>query len=339
VGENGCGKTHLLKAMYAIIAANVAQGKKTRVVKPIEDINFHYTEKLINVFNIGLVDKLINKNIIDIPAGQYSQNQLLEFFLSISLYFSDKKLDLSLRYNCFFGDPTHPFNIDVIKYPQNWDIIPPVFMPTRELLTIYPGFVSIYDNHYLEFDETYRDTCILLGAPALKGKRELEAKKMLKPLEEAMGGEVLLEGGRFYLNMPDKGKIEMPMVAEGQRKLAMLAQLIATGALLGKGYLFWDEPEANLNPKLIKLIAKVILHLCNNGIQVFIASHSLFLVRELEILSASDEFKKTTQRYFALCIEDDGVVVEQGDVIDELQTLILLDEELSQSDRFMKIGD
>jgi ABC-type transport system involved in cytochrome c biogenesis ATPase subunit len=209
-------------------------------------------------------------------------------------------------------------------------------MPTRELLTLYPGFVSIYDNYYLEFDETYRDTCVLLGSPALKGKREAQAKAMLKPLEAAMGGEIVLDNGRFYLVTPDKGKIEMSMVAEGQRKLAMLAQLIATGILLDQGYLFWDEPEANLNPKLIKLIAKVILHLCNSGIQVFIASHSLFLLRELEILSEYQEFTKIKQRYFALRIEDDGVKVEQGDEVTDLQTLILLDEELSQSDRFMK---
>lgn len=34
----------------------------------------------------------------------------------------------------------------------------PAYLPTRELLTIYPGFVSVYENHYLEFEETWRDT-------------------------------------------------------------------------------------------------------------------------------------------------------------------------------------
>ncbi|MCK5896606.1 MAG: ATP-binding protein, partial [Cocleimonas sp.] len=222
---------------------------------------------------------------------------------------------------------------------KKWDKVTPVFIPTRELLTIYPGFISIYDNYYLEFDETYRDTCLLLGSPVLKGKREQQAKEMLKPLEEAMGGEILLENGRFYLSTPNKGKIEISMVAEGQRKLAMLAQLIATGSLLDSGYLFWDEPESNLNPKLIKVIAKVILHLCNNGIQIFIASHSLFLLQELEILLEYKEFKKVNTRYFSLCLEDSGdVTVQQGDTVDELETLVLLDEELLQSDRYMETG-
>ncbi|WP_281258757.1 hypothetical protein [Avibacterium endocarditidis] len=43
--------------------------------------------------------------------------------------------------------------------------------------------------------------------------------------------------------------MEIPLVAEGLRKLAMVARLVATGTLLDKGCLFWDEPEANLNPK------------------------------------------------------------------------------------------
>ena len=85
--------------------------------------------------------------------------------------------------------------------------------------------------------------------------------------------------------------MEMPLVAEGHRKFAMLARLIATGALLDKGYLFWDEPETNLNPKLIKEVASTILHLCRSGIQVFAATHSLFLLREFHIQLQNPAFK------------------------------------------------
>ena len=113
------------------------------------------------------------------------------------------------------------------------------------MLTIYPGFVSVYENHYLEFEETWRDTCILLGAPGVRGPKEKRrAGSSSEPLEKAMGGKVELDkNGRFYLNTPEQGRMEMPLVAEGYRKLAMIARLIATGSLLDKGYLFWDEPE------------------------------------------------------------------------------------------------
>ncbi len=106
-----------------------------------------------------------------------------------------------------------------------------------------------------------------------------------------MGGKVELDkNGRFYLNINGQGRMEMPLVAEGLRKLAMLAHLIATGSLLDKGYLFWDEPETNLNPRLIKQVARTILFLGQNGIQIFMATHSLFLLRELAILLQTVEF-------------------------------------------------
>ena len=47
-------------------------------------------------------------------------------------------------------------------------------------------------------------------------------------------------------------RTEMPLVAEGHRKLAMLCTADRHQLVLDKGYLFWDEPETNLNPKLIK---------------------------------------------------------------------------------------
>lgn len=149
---------------------------------------------------------------------------------------------------------------------------------------MYPSFVSLYETTHLQFEETWRDTAILPEAPLAKGPREKRIRQLLQPLEKAMEGTVeLQDSGRFYLHM-EAGRFEMHIVVEGLRKLAMIARLIATGSLLDKGYLFWDEPEANLNPKLVKLVAQTILNISQCGIQVLIATHSLFLLRELHIL-------------------------------------------------------
>jgi len=214
----------------------------------------------------------------------------------------------------------------------------PVFLPSRELLSIYPGFVSIYETTRLPFEETWRDTCLLLGAPLVRGtshKRSIQ--ELLLPLETAMGGRILLDKtGRFYLDMPS-GQMEIHLVAEGLRKLATVAQLIATGSLAGDGYLFWDEPEANLNPRIIKLVARTILQLSNIGIQVFVATHSLFLLRELYILH-SREFIDAEVQYFGLSMRKGGAVsVRQGSSIDDIGDIASLDEDLEQSDRYMNL--
>jgi predicted ATPase len=119
----------------------------------------------------------------------------------------------------------------------------------------------------------------------------------------------------------------------------MLSRLIATGALLDKGYLFWDEPEANLNPRLIQSVARSILDLSGSGIQVFIASHSLFLLREIEILLASDAYKSVKARFFGLHRElASAVTVLQGASVADIGSIAALDEELRQSDRFLATG-
>ena len=98
---------------------------------------------------------------------------------------------------------------------------------------------------------------------------------------------------------------------------------------------FWDEPETNLNPRLIKLVAEIIFRLCKNGIQVFIATHSLFLLRELEILSQKDEFNTTKTKFFALDRSGNGITLQQGESVDAIDPIATLDESLMQSERYL----
>ena len=124
-------------------------------------------------------------------------------------------------------------------------------------------------------------------------------------------------------------------MAEGMRKLGMLTHLAATGALAGGGCIFWDEPEANLNPALIRRVARAVLDLCARGVQIFVATHSLFLLRELELLCAGSDVK---HRYFAFAKDENGVGVRQAEAWEDVDPLNLLDEELAQSDRYLEIG-
>ncbi len=318
LGENSTGKSHLLKLAYLILSVSAEEGKKPKPTVPTKSLlATRLAAKLISVIQPESLGRLVRRKQGKKPA-------------EILLTFNDSLLDTAFSFAT-----QSKSEVSIQKIPSIWQEKSPVFLPTRELLSIYPGFVSVYENHYLEFEENIRDTCLLLGAALLKGSKEKVVKKLLQPLEAAMGGRVILKNGRFYLKRVDTGYMEMPLLAEGLRKIAMIAILISTGALLEKGWLFWDEPESNLNPKLIRLVASTILHLCNSGIQVFVATHSLFFARELEILSANKPFKDVKQRYFALEQTAAGVNVHQGHSIEQVDPLVFLDEELKQSDRFM----
>ena len=87
----------------------------------------------------------------------------------------------------------------------------------------------------------------------------------------------------------------------------------------------------------IKQVAKSILDLSDSGIQVFIATHSLFLLRELEILLSDPIRKKVKVKFFGLHQTDDGVRIDQGSTIDDIGDIAALDEELAQSDRFLAV--
>ncbi|MBC7544826.1 MAG: ATP-binding protein [Candidatus Sericytochromatia bacterium] len=319
VGENGAGKTHLLKLAYSVLATSWEEGRKPQTVAPTKTLlQTRLADKLINVFRPETLGRLARRK-----QGRER--------CDIAVAFKKPSQDITFSFAT-----NSQSEVSIEKLPKEWIKAAPVYLPTRELLSVFPNFVAVYEGRYLEFEETWRDTCLLLGAPLRKGPREAQSRELLDPIERAMGGSIELDrNGRFYLKTGAGGRIEMPLVAEGLRKLGMIARLIAAGALLDKGCLFWDEPEANLNPRLIKEVARSIVDLCRSGLQVIIATHSLFLLRELDIILANESGQDVDHRFFGLHFSDDGVVVEQGPSVDDIGDIASLDEELAQSDRFL----
>ncbi len=316
VGENGSGKSHLLKLIYSLLVVEARGERESMAPTPSADyLQSAFARKLLGVFRPDSLGRLVRRE----PGIERCE---------VSLTAHDPELSVALGF-----DSESKTEVEVMQVPGAWAGKSPVFLPTRELLTIYPGFVSLYETTALPFEETWRDTCLLLGAPLARGPREAAIKKILEPLERSLGGSVFESGGHFYLRR-GKAETEVHLVAEGLRKLAMLARLVATGSLIDKGWLFWDEPEANLNPKLIKDIAQVIVHLSQSGIQVFVATHSLFLLRELHILQQGSSLDT---RCFGLHLTDEATVrIEAGPTMDDVGEIASLDEELQQSERYLE---
>lgn len=319
VGENGLGKTHLLKVAYSILAVSARGAKESGGAVPTKSyLQSALAAKLRGVFK---PDEL----------GRLTRRRTGRTRAEVHCSFDHAACNFGFSFN---GASKSEVTIDLA--PAAWIEEVPVYLPTRELLTIYPGFVSLFETTHLPFEETWRDTAVLLGAPLARGPREAKIRKLLEPLEAAMEGAVELDAaGRFYLKTPT-GRFEMHLVAEGLRKLAMIARLIANGSLLEKGSLFWDEPEANFNPKLTRLVARTIIDLSQSGIQVFIATHSLFLLRELHILQQQPSRPGVDARFFGLRQAQTGVCVDTGATVDDIGDITALNEELTQSERYLE---
>jgi hypothetical protein len=184
----------------------------------------------------------------------------------------------------------------------------------------------------LSFDETFNDICVALSESQLRGRRDGMLDALVKPLEEEIRGKVSLEGGWFYVTGAD-GSIEAHLLSEGWRKLAVLAHLIINGTLTRNGFLFWDEPEANMNSKMVVQISDALLRLANQGIQIFVVSHDYLLTTRLSLASEYPveipEDHRCPVKFFGLVrrgANERGVTVSSGGKLADLADNPILTE-------------
>lgn len=313
IGDNGAGKSHFLKLGYSLAACSYSTGNSLPSATK-DDLQRLLAEKLVRTMRPDALGRLVSRK-----QGRARSE--------VSIEFAEQDANMSFS---FASNSRNEVKFE--KVPRSFISGGPIFFPTREMLSIFPGFAQAYRNRELEFDETYFDLVLALESRPLKGPRAQDVGSIIETLEHAMEGRVLVENGRFYLMLEGdtRGTIEAPLVAEGIRKLAMLAYLLINGELHGRGMLFWDEPETNLNPRLIKSIAEILVQLARNGIQVLAATHSLFLLRELEILRQRQvaEGSPVATVYFALDRKTtEEARVQSGQTLDSVEPIVALDEE------------
>ena len=68
--------------------------------------------------------------------------------------------------------------------------------------------------------------------------------------------------------------------------------------------LFWDEPEANLNPKMFRVVIEVLLELQRVGVQVFFATHDYVILKELDLQMTEED----AVAFHALYRDEDGEI-------------------------------
>jgi hypothetical protein len=213
--------------------------------------------------------------------------------------------------------------ISIVERPgEPTEVSTPVLIPVKDMLAHSVGFLSLYDHRFVDFDDTHRDILLLAFLPTLRESGRKEINPLLDKLAEKMEGRVEVRGERFYIN-GEKGRFEMHLVAEGWRKLALLYQLLANGSIAVGTVLYWDEPEANLNPSMFPVVAEILASLAAAGTQLHIATHSYAILREIEFASKRDGCKL---RIFGLDRTENGVQVEPVERFVDLKPNPILDE-------------
>jgi len=314
IGANATGKSHLMKLLYSVVHTAYTAEKDQAADESL--VSARLKEKLAMVFRPA---DLQTNRLVHRRRGRGSAKVRLvtdcgEFAFrlttSSNLYVDGNSIEQTEA---------------------------PIFIPSREALAMYTGFIQAYKNRELSFDETYYDICVALSGTLAKGARLGRAAELAAPLEAILGGRVRLTNDRFHVYSGD-GFIEAHLLAEGFRKIASIVHLINNGSLMDKGILFWDEPEANLNPELTTRICAALRQLAASGVQVFLATHDYLLSQELSLATEYKTAPEVPIRFFALSrTGEERVTVESGEALADLRHNAILEEFAAHYEREQKL--
>ena len=272
IGENGTGKTHILKAAYAACAF----GKDK---DPIE-----FPQKLVRIF---YPSGKSSRRLVKQPISQESDTVArgtVECVRSID--------GESLRVLASFHDSEskgYNFKIHTKIPAETWSVYSKqaVYIPVKDMMANAPGFLSLYEYREIHFEEVHTDILRKAYLPVLKSIN-WQRQAISSILEEAIGGRVVIKGEEFFLRT-EHGDLEFTLLAEGHRKLGLLWLLIQNGTLSKGSVLFWDEPETNLNPALMQNVIGILIELQRMGVQVFIATHDYLILKEFDLQSEESD--------------------------------------------------
>lgn len=218
IGENGVGKTHIMKLAYAACQASK------------HDVSFSQKTTMLFRPDQSSIGRLVNRN----KNGNNTAKVSVE---------SD-----TAKIGMLFSTKTKKWDAE-IKTEEKWEKqmsdLTSVFIPAKEILSNAWNLDAAVKMGNVEFDDTYLD--IIAAA-----------------------------------------KLEFNLVAEGLRKIALLWQLIKNGTLEKGSVLFWDEPEANINPKYIPVLAELLIMLEREEVQIFVSTHDYFLSKYIEVKRKED---------------------------------------------------
>jgi len=284
IGENGTGKTQLLKYMHELLIFT----KKQEIAS---GITIHVTPDFF------------------LPDKDQKRDKDKSIKIELSLDNSNEILYIVEE------------SAKIVAIPHENVIL----IPTKDMLTHSKGLLAMKEKYgkNMPFDK------FQIGIVSKANQWNLAeipdfAKGMIEELEDIMDGVVVIENEEFFILKTNGQMIPFEMEAEGIKKFGLIWQLLMNDNIREGTILLWDEPEANINPKLIPTLAKIILELGRNDVQIFLATHDYFLSKYIEVLS-NDEDKLA---FHALYKTNNGVKCETDTKFSFLDENAIIDEKI-----------
>ncbi|NLG15604.1 MAG: AAA family ATPase [Lentisphaerae bacterium] len=298
IGENGTGKTFLLKALYCTMKT-LEEYKRGDDQRRLEDI---LAEKLYWTFQPEKIGDLVTKGV--------------DATLSCSVTFGNSQLSYKFGKDTVRQIPT----IENHVQPRSSNSI---FLPAKEVLSLHQIILKSREQDKLfGFDDTYLDLARALRQSPTKGRNYPEFANSRESLEDILGGRIEYDekAGRWQFKKGNQ-KFSIGVTAEGIKKIAILDTLLGNRYLDTKSIIFIDEPEAALHPTAVCQLLDIVAMLAGSGIQFFLASHSYFVVKKLFLIAQKEGISIPV-------ISADGNQWETADLKDGMPENTIIDESI-----------
>lgn len=271
LGENDTGKTSLIKLIYAVCRS--VEESRLKHNEPLKKIladkvmgTFQPKGELGNIVRKGQSEKLTCE--LTLENGNVKQN----------IYFSFGSKTTNTINDC-------TSHLDCVDESFN-----ALFIPAKEVLTAFDAISATRESLFMEgFDDTYLDLIRALRIKTSKGNISKELTGVNKTLEDLFEGSVSQSSkDDSFIFKKKNTEFVMSMTAEGIKKIGILTTLIRNRRLGRNTVLFMDEPETALHPKAIRKLAEMLAAMSRCGVQIFLTSHSYFLIKQLTIIARRD---------------------------------------------------
>lgn len=264
IGNNGSGKTFLLKSLYTAMRTleEYRRGDDPRTAEEILWDKLYWTfqpdqKRIGDLVTKGAVEGLRFGCSVDGNAFSYGFDSQTEKIFA-------------------------PFDNQVPPRSSN-----SVFLPAKEVLSLQKIILKSREREQdFGFDDTYLDLARALAQSTTQGKNYYEFADSRRRLEDMLGGKIEFDtvSDRWRFR---KGGDWFPigMTAEGVKKIAILDTLLGNRYLTPESTIFIDEPESALHPSALIQSLDIVATLAARGIQFFMASHSYFVVKKLFLIA------------------------------------------------------
>lgn len=265
IGHNASGKTLLMKMLWALVRSRESwkRGDDPRTYREV------LSDKLYWTFEVPRLGQIVRQ-------GQ-------------------ERLEASITEDVGGEVVTSSFGLGaraerkaaLVTEPEQASSSNAIFVPAKEVLSVANQVKQARQNQQFGFGEPTTDLVSLLEVPKSAGKPPFGPTR--KDLEALVGARIDLLDGNWILQRGN-WKLPISVAAEGHKRIAIFDRLILNRMLSKESLLFIDEPEAFLHPEALLVFLRLLLRISEEGVQLFLATHSLVVLNALRL------YAETTKR-------------------------------------------